>query len=51
MPHISIIDANKDAYASAGCDIGLLKCQCCCSSIPINEEMITLPWVLYKRLF
>ena len=49
-PRISIDDANKDDYDSAGFCIYHLLCRSSCSSIPINEEMITLPWVLYKRL-
>ena len=51
MPRISIDNANKDYYVSASCDIGHLMWQCCYASIPINEEIITLPRVLYKRLF
>ena len=50
-PHISINDTNKDYYASAGCAISSLTCKCCCSSILINEEIITLPRVLYKQFF
>ena len=50
-PCISIDDTNKDYCDSAGCAISFLTCQCYCSSILINEEIITLLLVLYKKLF
>lgn len=44
---VQIID-----YDSAGCAIIQLKCQCCCSPIPIYEEMISLfDCCMYEQLF